>query len=103
MHLPRPVVLAILIPFALYSTYAVAQIGYFGIFASHAHIAGMQVLVDLVIACTLAMVWMWRDAQSTGRTVWPYLLATFALGSVGPLLYLLLARQQQTANTRAAA
>lgn len=93
MHLPRPLLLAILLPFALYSSYAVYEIGYFGIFASHAHVAGLQVLADLVIACTLAMVWMWRDAAATGRTLWPYLLMTLALGSIGPLLYLLLAPQ----------
>ena len=97
MHLPRPIILAILLPFALYSTYAVYEIGYFGIFASHAHIAGMQVLADLVIACTLAMVWMWRDAAASGRNVWPYILATLTLGSIGPLSYLLLAPQARSA------
>lgn len=93
MHLPRTIVLAILLPFALYSTYAVYEIGYFGIFASHAHVAGLQVLADLVIACTLAMVWMWRDAAATGRNIWPYVAATLTLGSIGPLMYLLLAPQ----------
>ena len=91
MHLPKALILAILLPFGLYSTYAVYEIGYFGIFASHAHIAGMQVLADLVIACTLALVWMWRDAAATGRNIWPYVALTLTLGSIGPLMYLLLA------------
>jgi len=47
------------------------------------------VLVDLVIALTLVLVWMWRDAQATGRNVWPWVLLTLVAGSFGPLGYLL--------------
>jgi hypothetical protein len=35
------------------------------------------------------MVWIWRDATAQGRNPWPWILATLALGSFGPLLYLL--------------
>lgn len=100
MHLPRALVLAILLPFAAYSTYAVYQVGYVGIFTSHFHTAGFQVLADLVIACGLAMVWMWRDAAASGRNVWPFIALTLTLGSVGPLLYLLLAPQPHTGSQR---
>ena len=91
MHLPKPLLLAIFLPFAAYSAYAVWQVGYIAIFTSHFHIAGMQVLTDLVIACALAAVWMWRDAAANGRNVWPWLALTLTLGSIGPLLYLLCA------------
>lgn len=97
MHLPRPILLAILLPFALYSSYVLIEVGYLGLLQSHMHLAGYQVFIDLVIVCVLAMVWMWRDAAATGRTVWPYLLITLVLGSIGPLLYLLLARQPHAA------
>ncbi len=100
MHLPRALILAILLPFAAYSTYAVYQVGYVGIFTSHFHTAGFQVLADLVIACLLAMVWMWRDAAASGRNVWPFIVLTLTLGSVGPLLYLLLAPQPHTGSQR---
>ena len=100
MHLPRALILAILLPFAAYSTYAVYQVGYVGIFTSHFHTAGFQVLADLVIACGLAMVWMWRDAAASGRNIWPFIVLTLTLGSIGPLLYLLLAPQPHTGGQR---
>ena len=96
MHLPRPLILALLLPFALYSSYVLIEVGYLGLLQSHMHLAGYQVFVDLVIVCLLAMVWMWRDAAATGRTVWPYLATTLVLGSIGPMLYLLLAPQPRS-------
>lgn len=90
MNLSRPVLLAILLPFSILSAYALKEVGYLGIFTAHFHPAGLQVLSDLVIALSLVMVWMVGDARSRGITVWPYLIATLALGSFGPLAYLLL-------------
>lgn len=90
MNLPRPVLLAILLPFALLSAYALREVGYLGLITSHLHPAGLQVLTDLVIALVLVMAWMVHDARARGVTVWPYLLATLVLGSFGPLAYLLL-------------
>lgn len=101
MHLPKALVLAVLLPFALYSTYVVYEFGYINIFTSHFNVVGMQVLIDLVIACTLAMVWMWRDAAATGRNVWPFIITTLFLGSIGPLAYLLLAPQPHGVAARA--
>lgn len=90
MNLPRPLLLAIVLPFAVLTAYALEAVGYLGIFASHLHPAGLQVLSDLVIALTLVMVWMVGDARTRGITVWPYIVATLALGSFGPLAYLLM-------------
>lgn len=85
------VVLALVtLDFAALTGYALLQHGYWGLFEHQlANPAGWQVLADLMLACTLAMVWMVADARRTGRTVWPYLLATVTLGSFGPLAYLI--------------
>lgn len=91
MH--RSLIVAVLILFGALSAAALWQHGYWGIIAPHFQSFGAaQVLADLVIALVLVMVWMWRDARATGRKPWPWLLATVALGSFGPLIYLLTRR-----------
>ena len=85
----RTLIVLVLIPFSALSLLALWQHGYWGLFApAFQSTASAQVLVDLVIALTLFMVWMWRDARSSGRTVWPYVAITLAAGVFGPLLYL---------------
>jgi hypothetical protein len=67
--------------------------GYWGILEPHFQTFGAaQVFVDLVIALGLCLVWMWRDAQASGRSPWPWLALTLATGSFGPLFYLLVRR-----------
>ena len=86
----RSILVLILIPFAALTAVALWQHGYWGILAPHFQTFGAgQVLADLVIALTLVMAWMWRDAKATGRNIWPWFVATLFLGSFGPLLYLL--------------
>jgi hypothetical protein len=86
----RTLLIATLLAFGALTAVALVHHGYFGIFALHFQTwGGMQVLIDLVIALTLVLVWMWHDARATGRNVWPWIVATLALGSFGPLLYLL--------------
>jgi hypothetical protein len=64
--------------------------GYVGLFqAAVASPAGIQVFVDLVIALSLFMVWMQRDARERGITALPFILLTATLGSIGALAYLL--------------
>lgn len=80
----------VLADFLALTAYAVYQHGYIGFFeAVLSDAVGMTVFADLLIALTLALVWMWRDAQQRGIAVAPYVLLTLALGSVGPLLYLI--------------
>lgn len=86
----RTILLIILIAFSALTTVALWYHGYWGILEPHFQSFGAaQVLADLVIALSLFMVWMWRDAKATGRNPWPWLVLTLAAGSFGPLLYLL--------------
>lgn len=88
--MPRPLLLALLLPFAALTTAALWQHGYLGILLPHFRsLAGGQVLADLAIALSLVLAWLWKDARSRGRNPWPWLVATLALGSFGPLLYLI--------------
>lgn len=89
--------LLILALIALGAITAVAlwQDGLAGIFAAIAHSYGaMQIFADLVIALTLVMVWMWRDAKNTGRNIWPWIVITLVAGSFGPLLYFITGKEK---------
>ncbi len=79
----------VLFDFAAYTVYVLAQTGIVGFFElAHGNIASTQVLVDLVLALSMVMVWMWRDAKQQGISPVPYLVLTLTLGSIGPLAYL---------------
>lgn len=86
----RGLIAVTLMLFGALTAVALERHGYWGILAPHFQSFGAgQVFADLVIALTLVMVWMVRDAKATGRTVWPWIVATLALGSFSPLVYLL--------------
>jgi hypothetical protein len=87
-----------LIAFLVLTVVAVGQHGYLGIFTQQfEQVGGIQVLVDLVIALSLFLVWMWNDAKAAGRNPLPWLLLTLATGSIGALVYLLV---YKSANER---
>ena len=87
----RPLALVaalVLAGFGAFSVWVVASQGYFGFLA----LAGrepwaLQMLLDLVIAATFASGWMIADARRRRITVWPYLVLTVVLGSIGILAY----------------
>jgi hypothetical protein len=91
MNLKRIGLAVVLADFLAFSAYAVYQHGLVGFFQLvTANSATTLALVDLTIALTLIVGWMWRDARDRGVSVLPYALITLALGSAGPLLYLLM-------------
>ncbi len=92
----RGVLMVTLAAFTALSGIALWQHGYWGIVAPLLQSsAGLQVLGDLTIALVLVLQWIRRDAKTNGRSVWPWVVLTLALGSFGPLIYLL-TRQSAT-------
>ncbi len=86
----RIILTIILIAFLALTAVAVWQHGYLGIFSHQLqNMAGIQVLVDLVIALSIFLVWLWQDARSAGRNPWPWMLLILATGAIGALVYLL--------------
>ena len=87
----RIVVGLVLLAFADLNFYVVSQYGYSGFLElATANAATTAVLVDLTIALSFISIWMWRDARRRGITVIPYLAVTALLGSIGPLLSVLI-------------
>ncbi len=89
----RLLLTAVLLLFGALSAAALWQHGFWGILAPpFQSLAAGQVFADLVIALTLVMVWIWHDARASGRNPWPWIVMTLAIGSFGPLVYLLTRR-----------
>jgi hypothetical protein len=89
----KSLLLVVLLAFSLLTGVAVLNHGVWGIFEPLVTTwSGAQVLADLVIALSLFLAWMWRDAKRSGRNPWPWFLLTLAAGSFGPLLYMLTRR-----------
>lgn len=86
----KAIVTIVLLAFAAFSTWAMWQVGYFGIWqGAMANPGSWQVLIDLIVACGLICVWMVIDAREHGRNPWPFVAITLTAGSFGPLFYLL--------------
>lgn len=80
----------VFVDFLAFSAWVVAEYGFVGTFATIlSNLPGIQVFTDLFIALCMVMAWMWTDARKHGLSVAPYLLATLAVGSLGPLAYLI--------------
>jgi hypothetical protein len=102
MNAKTTLLLLVLLPFGALTALALTQHGYWGIIAYHLpSSAGWQVAADLVIVCTLAMIWMVLDARRRQRTVWPFILITVTFGSFGPLLYLLTGELRNSSGAKA--
>lgn len=85
----------VLIDFAIYSTWVMWDVGYFGIWqAGLTSTAALQILLDLAICCFIICSWMIGDARARGINPYPWVAATFLTGSLAPLVYLLVREYQ---------
>ncbi len=80
---------ALLTVFTAYSSWVTVDQGYLA-FVDVALAGGWstQVFADLGVALLLVTSWLIRDARTRQTPAWPWLLGTLALGSISPLLYL---------------
>jgi hypothetical protein len=96
--------LAVTTLFSAFTGWVVWQTGFLGFFQQLlASPVGWQVLADIAIALFLVLAWMKHDARARARRFWPWALLTVALGSIGPLLYLLSRPRASRAEPAAAA
>jgi hypothetical protein len=87
----RTILVVTLVAFLGLTGVALYHHGYTSIFTNQLETyGGIQVLVDLIIASTIFIVWMWKDAKANGRNplIWVILIAMSA--SIAMLLYLIL-------------
>ena len=80
----------LLVEFVALNVYTIAVGGMSGLTAFFQGLGpyGMLAVTDLLLALTVAVAWMWRDARSKGVRPLPYAILTAASGSVGLLVYL---------------
>src|SRR5262245_39359189 len=90
----------VLLAFADLNAYVIWTYGYAGFFQLvTANAATLAAVADLVIALSLVAVWLARDARNRGISPLPYLALTATLGSIGPLLYLIVHGRRPLAQT----
>lgn len=79
----------ILLLFSALSFWAIAQVGYLGIWrAGVASPGALQILGDLTVCIGLLVHWMVGDARRRGLNPWPWVVATVLGGSLVLLVYL---------------
>lgn len=92
----RTFLLIILIAFLAFTTVALWQHGLLGFFALlFQNLATIQVFIDLGIALSLFLVWLWHDARKAGRSPWPWMVLILCSGSIGALIYLIMYKTEK--------
>ena len=86
----KPVLGLVTLLFGGFSLWVLLQLGYFGIWqGGFANLGSTQITVDLVVACSLLVLFIARDCRARGQPWWPWAALTLVAGSFGPLAYLL--------------
>jgi hypothetical protein len=93
----RALAIALFVVFAVFSYLVCGDVGYIGFWkTTFATGVSVQIFTDLAIHAIAMCTFMVWHARRTGRNPWGYVAFTLALGSFGPLLYLILARAPVT-------
>ena len=80
----------VLVDFLAATAWALIALGPAEAFATVMHNpATMLITFDLLIALSIATVWMVGDAKQRGTNPWPFVALTLATGSAGPLAYVI--------------
>lgn len=88
--LQRMALIAVIVAFGAFTIAAIVEHGVVGFLEEIIeNMATLQVLIDLSIVATLALIWMYRDSRGSGVPFVPYAVLTVAAGSFGLLGYLL--------------
>jgi hypothetical protein len=91
----KPLLWILTAAFGAYSLWALAQVGFIGLWqGGFANIGSTQITLDLIVASILLMIFVARDCKAQGRPWWPWAVATLLLGSFGTLAYLLWPRSR---------
>ncbi len=87
---PKWVLLIVTIGLLSLSLVSLLQFGIIGIFLEgFKNSATIQIFIDLVISLGLLLVFIFHDAKIKNRNFTLWLIITLAIGSFGPLLYLI--------------
>ena len=79
---------AVLAVFGAYSVWVCLGYGYTGFLTlARDEPWGMQLLLDLGIACSFGVGWMHADAKRRGLASWPFVPVVVFFGSIGLLSY----------------
>lgn len=84
----------VLADFVALTVYAVSSEGLFAFVPAAQAFAsgsawGAQIVVDFLLALSVALGWVVADARRRGLPWWPFVALTLCLGSIGPLAYLI--------------
>jgi hypothetical protein len=92
----KALLIFVLVAFSALTGYTVLHYG--GLFAWLSFYtrdpASWQVVADLIIAMSLLLVFIRRDAQANGRPFVPWAVFCLVVGSFGPLLYFITAKKR---------
>lgn len=90
-----------LVAFSALTVGALWQHGYAGIVEyQFQNLGGLLVVIDLLIALSLFLVWMWRDAQLGRHNPWLWLVFILATGSIGALVYVLMYKTNESVTSQ---